>query len=739
MGPSDEAPSEGPEPSGNDNDLNILADAAMIKLGLVESSSLRQVSVESLLSLVKEFIGGKMRLYFDNWCKLTSDKHILDIIKNGVSIQMAQPTPRSRPIPLGYSEKEMGLLKQEIIKLSEKNVIKPEQRQTTGDFYSPVFLREKKDGTHRFILNLKRMNKSIQKTHFKMESIKNVIAMVQPGCWMATIDLKDAYYSVPVGNKSTKLLKFLLDSEIFRFMALPNGYRDAPRIFTKIMKPVFGTLRNMGYASVVYIDDSYLQGLSYKQCKLNVTITVRVLIALGCTIHPTKSVIDPTRKLVFLGFVINSITMTLSLTPEKRTKIHKKVTKMLRRKNPTIQQVAKLIGNLVATSEAVPLAPRYYRKLEKDKARALKACGGTYAARMAISTKAKADLAWWLDNIQTVYRSLTPVPVNQTIYTDASKVGWGAVLGEYHTQGQWLASEWAEGDINVAEITAAFFALKAFEPHLIPEVPGERHKFLSHVRLMIDNTTAVAYINHMGGSKSVRCNQVARQIWDWAEINSVWVSAAHVPGVNNELADYYSRKQNDAKEWALTKLIFDRICDSFGSPDIDLFASRTNRKIETYVSWYPDPESIATDAFTVDWGPYRLGYCFPPFSVVGKVLKKIREEKASVILIAPQWHTQSWYPLIMDLLTDYPLTFPASRMNLYLPHRPTERHPLKDKLHLMAVRLSGDSSRVTSFRRKLRTWSSPHGAATQNPGTMVFSKNGRGFVVEGEKIPFTPM
>ena len=85
-----------------------------------------------------------------------------------------------------------------------------------------------------------------------MESIKQVIAMVQPGCWMASIDLKDAYYSVPIHKNSRKYLKFVWNSLIYVFTSLPNGYRDAPRIFTKIMKPVFGTLRAMGYSSVVY-------------------------------------------------------------------------------------------------------------------------------------------------------------------------------------------------------------------------------------------------------------------------------------------------------------------------------------------------------------------------------------------------------------------------------------------------------------------------------------------------------
>ena len=80
-----------------------------------------------------------------------------------------------------------------------------------------------------------------------MESIKQVIAMIQPGCWMASIDLKDAYYSVSVNRNCRKYLKFLWDDCINEFTSLPNEYRDAPRLFTKILKPVFGTCRTMGY------------------------------------------------------------------------------------------------------------------------------------------------------------------------------------------------------------------------------------------------------------------------------------------------------------------------------------------------------------------------------------------------------------------------------------------------------------------------------------------------------------
>ena len=157
------------------------------------------------------------------------------------------------------------------------------------------------------------------------------------------------------------------------------------------------------------------------------------------------------------------------------------------------------------------------------------------------------------------------------------------------------------------------------------------------------------------------------------------------------------------QEWAITKCTFGKITDELGYPEVDLFASRTNHKVERFVSWYPDPESIAVDAFSLYWGTYDLSYCFPPFSVIGQVLKKLREEQATAIMVAPMWNTQSWYPTLVKMIVDFPLVFPATRANLFLPHRPSEVHPLKGKLSLMAVKVSGKSWEALDFRRKLRT------------------------------------
>ena len=75
-------------------------------------------------------------------------------------------------------------------------------------FMSSIFTREKRDGSYRMILNLKQLNKHIEYEHFIMESVQSVLNIIRPNCWMASVDLKDAFYTVPIQPDHQKFLKF---------------------------------------------------------------------------------------------------------------------------------------------------------------------------------------------------------------------------------------------------------------------------------------------------------------------------------------------------------------------------------------------------------------------------------------------------------------------------------------------------------------------------------------------------
>ena len=97
------------------------------------------------------------------------------------------------------------------------------------------------------------------------------------------------------------------------------------------------------------------------------------------------------------------------------------------------------------------------------------------------------------------------------------------------------------------------------------------NKYIKHIRIMMDNTTALAYINNMGGIRSNLCDDIALDIWQWAAEQQIWVSAAHIPGSENFVADKNSRVFERSSEWKLRGSVFKQIVSTFGKPDIDLF------------------------------------------------------------------------------------------------------------------------------------------------------------------------
>ena len=134
---------------------------------------------------------------------------------------------------------------------------------------------------------------------------------------MASIDLKDAFFSVLTHNDHQRYLKFIFGN-LFQFISMPNGYGSAMRIFTEISKVPVGHLRNQEHNSVVFVENSYLQGDTYQSCLANILDIMKLLKELSFIIHPDKSVLTPSQTIVFLGFVISSKHMTMSLTDEKK-------------------------------------------------------------------------------------------------------------------------------------------------------------------------------------------------------------------------------------------------------------------------------------------------------------------------------------------------------------------------------------------------------------------------------------
>ena len=659
-------------------------------------------------------------------------------MKSGYNIEFAsEPCVFCNRSPINFNLKEQDIISKIIKNFEEKGVIVKSHHEP-GEIISHIFIRPKADGSHRLILNLSKLNDHVEKITFKMETLKSALQMIRPGCFFSKVDLKEAFYSIGINRQFQKYLKFLWQGTLYVFTCLPNGLSTASRIFTKVLKPVFAALRKMGHLNVAYIDDSLLQSYSYEQCLINVKDTVRLIDSVGLTIHPEKSMLIPVQCIEFVGFLLNSKDMTVRLAPRKIQNFLELACSIRKAKSVSIRELAKLIGKMVAAEPGVKYAALHYKTLELEKASALKLNRGNFNASMCLSIEAKQCIKWWIDNIETAFRPISLGPMNRRIETDSSLMGYGGfdVTNEMEFSGIW-GTEDKLHHINFLELKAAFVCLKHF-CHMVRN---------EHIYLFMDNTVAIKYISKMGGRKS-KLNELAKQIWEWCEIRNIWLSVFHIPSHMNFRADRLSRLKNtntcsvsklkkkchDDMEWALEQEIYQRISDKMGHSEVDLFASAKNYKHKLYISYIPDYGAIAVNAFSILWN-YKLHYAFPPFSIIGRVLQKMCEDKAEIILVAPLFPSQPWFPQILQQISGPSFVLPKTAQILYLPG--TKRKHRLTTMRLGAFKLSGNALLVQEYRKKLQISSCSLGDQQQQNSMGAISKDGCNFVMNKRLIKLT--
>ena len=408
--------------------------------------------------------------------------------------------------------------------------------------YLTIFTSPKKDGKIRVILNLKQFKeKFMEHIHFKMETLKAAVDAMQPDCFFGSVDHSEAFYSVPIRYQDRKYVRFIFNDQKYQFTCLVMGLATSSRVFTKILKPIFASLRAQGFISTVYIDDSCLQGSTFEECQRNIWSTVKLIDSLGFIVHLQKSVLIPTKRITFLGFLLCSESMTVRLTQERVKELLDCCSTILGKSKCPIRQFAKMIGKMVAAESRVEYAPLYYKPLEKIKDLNLRKNKDDFDRLMRISRNVGIVIKWWLTNLTSSFKPIMRKAPEFSLYTDASLEAWGAYnkTSGIKTGGRWSVKEQGTR-INILELKACQLALLTFYKDL-----GN-----VHVLIFMDNTTSCAYINKFGG-KTAELDEIAREIWLWCVDKGIHLSAAHFLGKMNQEADELSRVFNDDLEWSL--------------------------------------------------------------------------------------------------------------------------------------------------------------------------------------------
>ena len=466
--------------------------------------------------------------------------------------------------------------------------------------FSRMFSVPKGTSERRPIIDLSPMNQLLRKKHFKMEDLRKVAKCLFPGLWAVKLDLKDAYMHLRLATAIICLFAFSLGDRIFAFQVLPFGLSTAPWAFSRVLKPIKKALRLMNILISSFLDDFLILARSFQEAVEHTSQTIDLLQRLGFEINWEKSSLFPTRRLEYLGVIIDLEAMTFSLPQEKILKILQfcKATEAssLKRK-----ELERLIGFLSFAADFLPLGRLWLKPIQLwfnrnssplEREREVWLDGDLRQALLPWSNLA------FLSSAVPIH----PPPPSLVLMTDASEEGWSGVLQPELAEGSWSDLQ-LENSMNWLELKAIHLSLLAF----LPQLKGRC------ISLRSDNRTALSCIRRQGSLSSQALWSLSKEVLVLCLENEIFLSPRHLRGVLNVLADKGSRRSAISTEWSLDDKSFQEICEEWGRPQVDLMATWENNKLSQYISPCPDFNSLGWDIFSFeDWNIWDSIYIFPP-------------------------------------------------------------------------------------------------------------------------------
>ncbi|XP_059892735.1 uncharacterized protein LOC132446441 [Gadus macrocephalus] len=222
-------------------------------------------------------------------------------------------------------------------------------------FYSRYFLVSKKSGEKRPILDLRVFNRFVSTRKFRMLTVGALFRCVREGDWFTSLDLKDAYFHVPVRQAHRKFLRFVFMGMAYEYQCLPFGNSLAPRTFSKCVETALEPLRRQGKRILFYLDDLLILSNSEETARRDTMLVINHLSFLGFAINWEKSSTLPSRQTVYLGLCLDSATMTVMLSPPRRDAILSALSRFHVRRNVTALSTMRLLGLMAAAHPVVPL------------------------------------------------------------------------------------------------------------------------------------------------------------------------------------------------------------------------------------------------------------------------------------------------------------------------------------------------------------------------------------------------
>ena len=639
-------------------------------------------------------VGGCLAYHADRWYKMFGNIFQSRTVERGFSLTFKEgkPPPLSKqPVEMKPKRDQHDLISPAIQELIQKEALEVVEDPSSPGWYSRIFMVPKSSGGLRTVIDLSRLNRFLAVPKFRMTKFSEVTAALSQGQWAASIDLKDAYFQVPIHPRARKFFRIAWQGKVYQFRALPFGLSPAPWLFTELVRPLVAWAQERGVRMFAYLDDWLIVADTKSECRRAVGMVLEQAVKLGFRINTEKSELEPSQVFVFLGMEYDLILGVVRPTVDRIQKIQDRITELLGPVQLSARTWLRVQGLLNSSYSMITLGRLRGRPVQRYLASVWHQASESLekAIPSPSDPEVRTQFRWWLDPIRLREGvSLQPLETPVNLFTDASHYGWGGHLDSRMANGAWTPLE-RRFHINILEMWAVEKSLLAFRNFLTG----------SHVHLSTDNATVLAYLKNEGGTHSYPLLEGATKILLWCQHHKITLTASHLAGKLNVLADALSRADKAIPtEWSLKPHLASRVREIGDMPLLDLFATRRNKRAPMFVSPFPDPLAWAVDALSFKWDALHA-YAFPPFPLINEVLEKVASsDNCRIVLVAPKWSSQRWYPKLLQLLVDHPREIPISRDVVSQPG--FRSHPTPEWLSLHAWPLSSNPSLVEVFLSK---------------------------------------
>ena len=429
-------------------------------------------------------MGSCLADHWEIWESWGADAWVVQVLRCGYRIPFRSRPPLSRvslPLPSYSTTSLRGIaLTAAVVDLQEKEAIEP--ASSSPGFYSPLFVTPKVTGGWRPVIDLSRLNCSVDVSHFHMETSQSVLQSLRQGDWLVSLDLQDAYLQVPVHPASRHFLRFCVGESFYQFHSLCFGLSTAPQVLTRVMAPVSSIMHRYGFRILRYLDDWLILGSSFQEIVRARDFLLWLCQELGIRINLAKSSLTLSQTIDYLGMRLQMSPLRVFLTPKRVLKLSSLIQDFKSCRHHPLTTWPQLLGVMSSMSVLVPGSRLRMRSLQPR----LNVAGPLLVNSDEVSwdDSCLEDLRWW--SVESHLLAGLPLGLPQpdlSLFTDASDTGWGASLGEDHLSGLW-SRDCSHFSINHRELLAVLYAVQGFLPLLRGQLAS----------LYSNNTTALSYL-----------------------------------------------------------------------------------------------------------------------------------------------------------------------------------------------------------------------------------------------------